>query len=312
MKLRTEVKVGIFALAAMALLYWGVNFLKGQDLLGRNRTYYASYEQVNGLSGTAPIQVRGVKIGQVSGIVFDPAKSDRIIVQLTIRSKYRIPENSVARIFSDGLMGGKAIEIDLGSSGRYLESGDTIMSGYTPGLFDLAGPGIESATQKVEILMNDLTATLSNINSLIGDNSESISSIFSNVAGMTGKLNRALKSEKGSLEDIIADINQLTRTLSDNSGRLDNILGNVEGITDSLRRADIPALVDNLAGTLTEFNTLLANVNRGEGSVGKLLGDDGLYDSLVEASANLARLLEDVKENPERYVNISVFGGRKK
>lgn len=311
MKLRTEVKVGIFALAAMAFLYWGINFLKGQDLLRRNKTYYATYGQVSGLQKSSSIVIKGVKIGVISDINFDPQKSDQVIVELNIKSKYKIPENSKARIFSDGFLGGKAIEIELGSSQRYLENGDTLRSEFEPGLLDLAGSELDFVKQKIDVLTNDLTATLSNINSLIGGNSESISAIFDNLAGVTGTLNRTLSSEEGSLKGIISDMNDLSAALKSNTGRIDNIIGNVEGFTETLKESDIPTLVENLSGTLTELNNVLAGVGNGEGSVGKLLTDDGLYDSLVEASANLARLLEDVKQNPARYVNISVFGGKK-
>ncbi|MCD7969659.1 MAG: MlaD family protein [Alistipes sp.] len=311
LKLRSEVKVGIFALITLVFLYWGINFLKGQDLFKRNSTYYATYEEVSGLQKSGSVVVKGFRIGLVSDIIYDPQKSDKIIVEMSIRSKYKIPENSTAKIFSDGLLGGKAIEIEFGPSQMYLHSGDTIRSETDHGMLGFSGSDIEYIKQKAGQLINDLSATLSNINSLVGDNSESINQIFSNIAGMTGTLNNVLASEQGSLRGIISDINELSSTLKNNTGRIDNILGNVEGFTDSLRRADIPALVDNLSGTLKEFNTLLADINAGEGSVGKLLGDDGLYDSLVEASANLARLLEDVKENPQRYINISVFGGNK-
>ncbi|MCD8071760.1 MAG: hypothetical protein LUE10_00975 [Alistipes sp.] len=193
-----------------------------------------------------------------------------------------------------------------------MQSGDTIRSYADHGMLGFSGSDIEFIKQKAGTLINDLTATLENLNKLVEGNTESITQIFSNLAGVTGSLNAAMSSEQGSLKGIIGDINDLSTTLRNNTGRIDNILENVEGFTDSLRSTNLPELIDNLSITLIQFNALIDDVNEGEGSIGKLLKDEDLYDSLVEASSNLARLLEDVKENPARYVNISVFGGKKK
>ena len=126
MKLSREVKIGLYAIITLAALYWGINFLKGQDIFSSSHKYYATYDQVNGVQKSAGIVIKGFKVGVVSDISYDPQKSDRIIVEFSIKRKFQIPENSKARIYSDGLLGGKAIEIELGDSHIYLHDGDTL------------------------------------------------------------------------------------------------------------------------------------------------------------------------------------------
>lgn len=311
-KMKREVKVGIFAVVTLAALYWGINFLRGRDIFNRDNVYYATYDQVNGIQKSSAIVIKGFKVGVISDIEYDPVRYDRVVLEFSIRSKYKIPENSKARIYSDGLMGGKAVEIVLGDAECYLEKGDTLRSEMDKDFLEVAGSELEFFKQKAGDLMTNLTATLTNINSILAENSASINSTLTNLSQITGTLNGVVQSEQGGLREIVRNMNALSATLEQNSGRIDNIIGNVEGFTDSLRSSDIPGMVGNLSATLGQFNTTLAGVNSNQGSLGKLLNDDALYDSLVTASGNLAGLLEDVKAHPGRYVNISVFGKRDK
>lgn len=126
MKLNKEFKIGFFGILMIALLYWGINFLKGTDLFSSDVKYYAVYDQVNGLESSASILIKGFKVGSISDISYDPARSQNVVVEFSISSKYPIPDDSKARIFSDGIMGGKAVELVLGKSANYLQEGDTL------------------------------------------------------------------------------------------------------------------------------------------------------------------------------------------
>lgn len=310
-KIRKEVKVGLFAFITLAALYWGVNFLRGQDLFRRNITYYAVYDQVSGMQKNSAIKVRGFKIGVVSDIIFEPEKSDQILVELSIKSRYKIPEDSKARISSDGFVSGKAIEMELGQSDRYLKDNDTIQSVQDKNFLEMAGSELEYFKQKTNALVNDISATLQSLTNILSDNSDNIGITMSNLAGITSAMNEVVHGEKSSIRDIVNNMNSLSTSLKNNSERIDNIVANVEVFSDSLRRADITKMIGHLAGTLEEMNVALEGINKGEGTIAKFLSDEKLYDSLVMASGNLARLLDDMRVHPERYINISVFGKKK-
>lgn len=308
MKIKREVKIGIFAVATLLALYWGFNFIKGSDMLGRNNTFYAVYDQVGGIQKASGIVVRGYKVGVVSDIIFDPSKSDKVVIEMSIRSKFKLPVDTKARIFSDGLLGGKAIELEFGTADTYLSSGDTLRSETSAGLLEAAGSEFESIKRKAGALVDDLTTTLANINSILTGNEAALTNTLSNLSRMSSTLNGVVQSQAGSIKGILSDMSALSGTLRSNTGRINSIIGNVEEVTGNLSEADLAATINNLASTLDEFNRTLAAANAGEGSLGKMLKDEALYDSLNTTAENLALLLEDIKEHPGRYVHISVFG----
>lgn len=312
MKIRREIRVGIFAIVTLLALYWGFNFIKGSDMLGRNNTYYAVYDQVGGIQKASGIMVKGYKVGVVTDIIFDPSVSDKVAVEMSIRSKFKLPTDSRARMFSDGIMGGRAIEIILGESPDHLRSGDTMRSETGLGLLEVAGSEFDALKQKAGGLVNDLTTTLANINSILTGNETALSNTLRNISQMSSTLNHVVQSQSGSLKEIISDMNSISSTLKANSENIGGIIGNVEQVTGNLSEADLASTVNNLASTLDEFNRTLAAANAGEGTLGKILKDESLYDSLNQTAENLAILLEDLKANPGRYVQFSVFGRKNK
>ena len=309
--MKREAKIGLFALLMLLALYWGVNFLKGKDLLSKNTTYYATYDQVNGMQTSSPVFIRGYKIGMVSNIEFDQRHSDRVVLEFTVKKEFKIPVNSRAKIFSNGIMGGKAVEIELGDAAEYLHKGDTIISAVDRDIMETAGSELEFFKQKINVLVTDMSQTLNSLNSLIETNASGVETTVSNLSSMSGSLDALLREGHDDIRDIVANLNALSTALSERSENIGGIIENVGAISDSLRAADLAGVVNNLSATLGELNGILSRVESGEGSLGKLLHDDSLYDSLTSASANLSLLLEDLKAHPGRYINISVFGGKK-
>lgn len=168
--MRREVKIGIFAVLMIGALWAGIRFLKGFDIFSRNAVYYAAYDQVDGVQNASPILIRGVKVGAVTDISFDPSIGNEVVLQLTIQRKYRIPSNSEARIYSNSIMGAKAIEIALGDAGTYLQSGDTLCSSRSKGLMDMAGSELEFFKQKMSQVVGDLSRTMDNLNLIMEQN----------------------------------------------------------------------------------------------------------------------------------------------
>ncbi len=310
MKLNREFKIGFFGIIMIAALYWGVNFLKGTDLFTSTVHYYAAYDQVNGLQPSASIVIKGFKVGAVSEIAYDPQRSENVVVEFAVKSKYRIPKDTKARIFSDGIMGGKAVELELGVSPEFLQEGDTLFSEINKDFLEVAGSEFEFLKQRANELIGEVLVTLKSVNTLLGENSASIHATLDNMAAMTGDLRGVLSDQKGNLGETMANLNALSHALEKSSGQIERIVSNTADFTDSLSKAQIPTAVAELNRAVNSLGDILGKIDAGEGTLGMLVADKALYDSLVASSANLSALLEDLRKHPSRYVNISVFGRR--
>lgn len=303
--MKREVKIGIFAVVMILAAWAGVRFLKGFDIFGRNTIYYAAYDQVGGVQSASPVLMQGVKIGTVTGITLDPRHSDKVILQLTVKRQYAIPEDSEAKIISNSLMGSKAIEITYGTSERCLAGGDTLRSSRDRDLMDMAGSELDFFKQKLSRITDDLSRTLGNINSLLEQNASNISGTLGNLNTVTGDVAELLDTEKAHLQAAVEHLAAFADMLGENAPRVDSIVGNLNAVTSQLAEEDFAR---RLSQSVTSLDEMLGKINAGEGSLGMLLNDRALYDSLTMASGNLASLLADLERYPGRYVHLSLFG----
>ena len=303
--MKREVKIGIFAVAMIGVAWAGIRFLKGFDIFSRNVEYYAAYDQINGVQNASPIMMKGVKIGSVTRLSFDPARSDKVVLQFTIKRQYRIPTDSEAKIFSNGLMGAKAIEITYGTADTYLQKGDTLRSSRDRDLMDMAGSELDFFKQKVSQLTTDLSRTLENLNGLMETNADNIAGTLGNLNSVTGDMAEILSAEKNSLKSALDNLSKFSDMLGENAGRVDSIIGDVDRFTSQLTEEQFAR---KLSQAVEHLDGLVACIAQGEGTIGKLISDPELYDSLEKASDNLAALLADVKQYHGRYVHLSLFG----
>ncbi len=303
--MKREVKIGIFAVAMLGAAWAGIRFLSGFDIFSRNAEYYAAYDQINGVQNASPVMMKGVKIGSVTGIAFDPARSDKVLLQLTIKRQYRIPEDSEAKIFSNGLMGNKAIEIIYGTSTDYLRSGDTLRAGRDRDLMDVAGSELDFFKQHFSKIATELTATLENLNGLLERNAGNIDGTLNHLNEISGDMASVLSDRKADLQRSIAEFAEFAQMLGDNSPKVDSLIGNLNRFSAQLTDEQIVA---RLGTAVDELSALMARIDRGDGTMGRLMNDPALYESLDEAVGNLSALLADVKQYPGRYVHLSVFG----
>lgn len=303
--MKREIKIGIFAVLMIGAAWAGIRFLSGFDIFSRNNEYYASYDQINGVQSASPIMMRGVKIGTVTGVMFDPERSDKVVLRFTIKRRYRIPSDSEAKIFSNGLMGNKAIEITYGASGKYLQPGDTLRSGRDRDLMDVAGSELDFFKQKFSQVTADLSRTLDNLNRLMETNEANVAGTLGNLNSITGNLAGILSDEKRNLRAAVDNLTKFSDMLGANAGRVDSIIGGVNRITTQFSEEEFARKITESAEGL---NALMARLRDGRGTAGKLLNDAALYDSLTVASGNLAALLADVRQYPGRYVHFSLFG----
>ncbi len=303
--MKREVKIGLFAILMVACAWAGIRFLKGADIFGGNNTYYAAYDQVSGLKTASAVVIKGLKVGSVTDIQFDPTKSDQIIVVMNIKSQYKLPVDSEANIFSDGLMGAKAIEIELGESNEYLANKSTIESAPVIDLMAAAGSELDFLKQRITMLTDDISKTLGNVNELMLTNAEAINGSITNMNSISASLDDILSSESDNLKQSIEGLAEFSQTLSDNSERIDSIMMNFNDVSADLANSD---LIESFGALSSELSALVAQINEGDGTMGQLVSDPALYNSFNEVVQTLSSLLANVEAQPERYVHLSVFG----
>jgi phospholipid/cholesterol/gamma-HCH transport system substrate-binding protein len=297
MKIRREFKIGVFAVITILVAWWGIKWLGGQNVLITSSTYYAYYDDVSGLIPSSRIKLRGVEIGNVQDIELE---NTTVRVEMLIEDKYieMIPSNSVAEIRSAGLMGGTEINIIQGDAKDFIVADGTIKGVVKP---DMIG----SMADKAGDLLNGLNTTVESVNSLLSTNSETITDLISNLEAMSSSVNSIVASAQSNIQGTLTNLNTFTQTLSQNSSRIENMLSNLDQFSEDLAEAQFVA---QLRSTLAELDAIVKSINEGDGTAGMLINDKALYDSLNQASGNLAALLEDLKANPMRYVHFSLFG----
>ena len=293
--MKKEVKIGIYAVVILLCAWAGIRFLSGLDVFSHSRSYIAHYESVTGLQNAAAVVINGVKVGQVTDINVNLEKGGAD-VEISVDSEFDIPTDSQALMFSAGLMGGKSIEIKLGSATEYLADGDDIQTSVALDLFDTLANELGDIKTKVSRVLDSLNQTVEGIDSLIDNNSPNLTEAIANLNAVIADLKKS---------DIIGNIDGFCATLNQNGAKLDSIVTNINSVTKALNEQNAG---EKLAAAINEVNTLLAKVNSGNGSIGNLVTDEKLYKELAQASQNLSLLLADLKENPKRYINVTIFG----
>lgn len=303
--MKKEVKIGIFAVVILLCSWAGVRFLSGLDVFSRNRTYYANYNAVSGVQIASPVMIRGVKVGQVSAITLDPSKEKSVKLTLSVERKYAIPDDSQAKIANNGLLGGKCVDLVLGTSSESLANGSDINTAEDLDLMSMAGSELEDLKLKINAVVESVTTTLDSVNQLIEANQRNINGVMTHLDSMTGSLDEVLTGRKTELQELVTNLSKFAEALGRNGEKVDSLLVNVNTISTQFAEADIAG---GLQQTLSKLNEVLAGMSEGDGTMSKLLNDKELYDNLTEASKNLASLLADLENNPKRYVHFSLFG----
>lgn len=306
MKLSKEVKTGILAIGAILLLIFGYSFLKGTNLLEKNREFFVKYQNVEGLAIAAPVTINGLTVGKVQDIRFANEKGS-LVVKFSVEKDFDFSKNSIVRIYSAGLIGGKSLGIfPQYDSANIAKSGDTLIGDVEDGMLTAVTKALGPLENKVNNTLATVDTLLFNMNDIIDDKTRD------NLKEAIHNLNKTLKSFSG----VSSNLDQL---LDKNSNKIDNTISNLDRtasnlgrLTDSLAQLETGKLVSDIQNVIDKMNGIVEGVDRGEGSMGKLLKDDQLYENLEGASRQLEQLLQDVKLNPKRYVHFSVFGKRTK
>ena len=315
MKIKREAKLALTALAAVFILIWGINFLKGSSLFESKSTFYGVYDSVEGLKVSSGVIYRGYQVGQVISIQFTGERFDRVLVKFSVNKGLELPSNTLAMIQSADLMGSKVIALMPGDSRVSAVSGDTLRSQVERGLMEQVSQQMLPLKQKAERLLGSLDSVMLIVQGLFNEETKknlsnsfgSIDRTLRNLEGASGNLDTLIQGESVRISSILQNVNRITGNLKNNNEEISNILSNVSAISDSLRRASLHQTLMSLDYILATTDSIMNKINRGEGTIGALLNDNDLYYNLNQVSENLNRLLVEFRYNPKRFINLSLI-----
>jgi phospholipid/cholesterol/gamma-HCH transport system substrate-binding protein len=298
-----EVKVGALAIISGVMLYSGFNFLKGTDFFSSVKRYKVVYENVGGVKVSSPVMIKGLNVGRVERMVSLPDQDYKTMVIIQVDKSYAISSNSHLDIVELGLLDGKALELVMKDGGKILEDGDTLKGMVMPGM-------ISAMSQKFSPLVSNIDTSLNKVKHILGAVEEQkINQILASLDLASKELYLTIKQSKTSIAEVSGSVSsKLDKVEKD----LSIITTSLKSVGDSLNKAEIAKTVNNANKTLAETKELVARINSGQGSLGKLTKNDSLYANLNNSAADLDKLLIDLREHPNRYVHFSLFGRKEK
>ena len=302
MKLSNEIKTAILVLSGILMFIVGFSYLKSNNIFSSDRTFFAIYDDIEGVSVGTPVTVSGFNVGSIQDISFYQNTMD-ILVKFRVENKVKFSKNSVAQIYETGLIGGKALAI-LPNNGPLAQSGDTLRSSIAPGLTELVNDKLSPLQEKIESTFVSADSLLKNINNVLDVNSQNqIKESFSQLSGLAINL-------KESAENLNSIINSNEIKINDIVSNVDNFSSNFSSLSNSF--SDVEVIIGNLTKTSNNLNSIIDEISSGNGTFNQLIYDDSMIKSLNEASNNLNLLMEDLRLNPKRYVHFSLFGKKNK
>ncbi len=311
--LSREFKTGVVFIAALALFIWGYNYMKGKNLFDGNiPTYFAKYQNVQGLNSASKVTINGLQVGKVQNITFntDPQKKGQLIVEFSMEADFEFSKNSEVKIYSDGLMGGKAIAIIPSYEGEKAKSGDYLKGSIESDIFSSMGEKLNPLSAKLESVIVSADSLLVGFNDILDTPTRKhlknsmlqLDQSMTSFKAISNNLNEMLEQNKETLAKTLTNAEQVTNEFSELT----------QNLNKELTEAEIAKTVKELQTTITNINSIVTNLDKGEGSLGKLLKDEKMYTNLTNASKELEELLHEMKEHPKRFVHFSLFGKKDK
>jgi len=296
LKISREVKTAVLVISGIVLFIYLFNYLKGENLFDSNITYYTRFDY-NALETSSPITIKGNTVGKITHISYD-FDSGKTLVELSVKKELRFSKNSKVRLYERGIMGGNALSIIPATDGETAQKGDFLESEVEPGL-------VRSLTKNFSGLSTGLDSTLKsadtlfvNLNKVVNDDSEN------GIKAVIAELNATLKSYKAlsySANTLISKNDEYITAILEN---FKTISQDLTQLSSELKEANLSETVAKLDTTLTNVNNLISGLEQGEGTMGKLLKDEALYNNLKGASKEMEELLRDIKLHPKRYFRI--------
>jgi len=305
LKVSREIKTTVLVIISIVLFIWGYSFLKGKNLFDNSNKLFVVYENVAGLAPSAPVTLNGLTIGKVNSISINP--DGKLLVELHITTDFPISKSSIAEIYDSGLVGGRQIAIKPNLLDKnYTVSGDYLQASSKLGLTDALAQQLEPLQAKIQELLENADVLFTNVNDVL--DTQTRQNLKSSIASLNATLSEFSVASKNVNEMLADNKSHLNNTLKN----ADKVSGNFAIISDSLAKANLGQTVNNLEKTLAKVDKIMADLEQGKGTMGKLIKDETMYTNFAKTSKELELLLQDVRLNPTRYVNVSLFGKKNK
>jgi phospholipid/cholesterol/gamma-HCH transport system substrate-binding protein len=313
LKISNETKIGALTAISIAFLIIGYSYLRGNDVFSRSNKFYAIYKSVEGLAVSKPVLVNGFQIGRVSRMQLQP--DGRTIVEFKIENEYNIPNNTLAKLESTDLLGGKAIVFELGNSKDFAENKDTLRADIQGSLAE----SLQPIQRKAELLIGKVDSSLAAINKILNPEFQknvdrsfaSIANSLQTLEGTTKKIDALVGSQTSHINNILANAETASGGLKTTVNNMNDVTGNFKKVSNDLANSNMKQTLDNANKAVSDLQAVMAKVNSKDGTLGLLLNDPKMYNNLNDASKSLNDLFIDLKAHPKRYVSFSVFGGKK-
>ena len=303
MKLSYEIKTALLVMSGIFLFIVMINYLKSNDIFVSDRSFFAIYEDVEGVSTGTPVTISGFNVGSVQDISFygDDAK---LLLKFRVENDFEFSSNSIAQIYETGLIGGKALAIIPVNGKNLAISGDTLQSDIAPGLTELVNDKLSPLQEKIESMVVSADSLLIAVNSVF--DIETKQNLTSSIENFSATIQSAKKS-----------VDVLEEVLGNNENRLNSIIVNADqslknfsNLSENFDELDL--VIENLSKSSTNINSITSEIKAGNGLVNKVVYDEVFVESLDQISSNINLLLEDLRMNPKRYVHFSLFGKKNK
>jgi len=306
LKITKEIKTAILVIASILLFIWGYGFLKGENILNSHLKLYVQYDNVEGLVVGAPVTISGKVVGKVKKITLN--SNAKLLVEIQINDdEFPIQKSSLAQIYEPGFIGGKQIAIIPNyKDSNIVKTGDTLQAAIKQGMLDEMGGKLEPTQKKIERLVDNADKMMVSLNNVLDKKGqENLQKSLAELSGTMEQIHKATASVNVILDDNKSKIGTITTNFS-------KVSSDFAVISDSLKKANIGAMIQTIEKTMQKVDAIMANLQSGKGTMGKMLTDESLYKNLTKTSKELELLLQDVRLYPTRYVNVSLFGKKNK
>ncbi|MBT4062724.1 MAG: MCE family protein [Flavobacteriaceae bacterium] len=301
MKNKNEIKTGILVVIGIGLFIFGFSYLKSNDIFVGDRTFYAVYDDVEGVVNGTPITVNGFPVGSIQDISF--LKNNNLLVKFRVENDLTFSINSIAQIYETGLIGGKALAIiPANDNSRIAVSKDTLKSSVAPGLTELVNEKLTPLQENIESMILSANEVLSKVSLIFDDstrtNLKTIVSDFTETIRDLKETSAVLKSNKLNIDKIIDNALDISTDLSE--------------ISKTINQSELDLIIGNFKIFSNDLALILEKINDSNGTISKLIENDTLFQNLNNASKSIDLLLEDIRLNPKRYIHFSIFGKKDK
>ena len=305
-----SIKVAVFCILAIVVLYFGANFLKGVDSFSKKEFYYSVYDNSGGLHVGAMIYLHGYPVGKVTKVKLVSNNPVRILAEYLITEEIIIPKDSRFEVMSKDLLGGIIVRLELGEDTHFAKSGDTLACGIVPQLTD----GLDNMKDQIISIIASVDTIAVSLKDVLSrqNGAEKLAQTLNNIESMTASLDAIIANNKANIGKIVTEFTKFSETLAEVSPELKHIVENFDQIADEIARANVAEVIVNVNNAILQVEEVIRKINTGDGNAAKLLNDDILYNNLGNTLKSLDELVIDIRENPKRYINVTVFGKKEK